>query len=1014
MPPVKDPPKEATVPKEIIDKAKITPNQPVPRYSRGRVSAMGVLAELESIEPILRIHQQEAQSQLSQGLDPKIRQILPSLGIKSTNEEQFLKIVGEVSQEAARQTIEDAARIQSPQDVEAVVADSISETLSTHPELSGQLSQSQEEILTKVLPQIQDVVAKNQKSLEQAAVLTTAAQIANLKSENPNVQDLISTSVERASEDQSALLDPQSREILKTDLGKNYLKTYQSEFFEKLKITDAKIPTLQELQESKEFANSQATKTAKENLEKTQAGKSISQKIPYSVVADKFAAYFNLRNPQKPTVQPKLTFAAKVILQNPQIAKELLLAGFAHDQETLATKLQGASKIIDSFKNKRALTHKEAKELERARQSYNFATQAQAFKVKKPKDYKRSISVLSKMYEGRPEIASQQFWQSQYYFENYMPRFFTSNQEFVTETIMQSSGLPSNGSKLGSIFSRMKGGFSASSLATGMGIAQNPVTNIFKKARNIAALGFGGLLMYFYTLGQAALAGFITGAIAGGLAGAALGFLAPPILWPITVPLGFFAGGSIGGIAGGLIGYGFGSGSTTAVTTGVGAGVGGVAGGIIGGTLGSVFGPLGTIAGAIVGAYIGAAIGGAIGYAIGNYVISPTTSLVKGVAGSASSGFGIGGLLSSAAHFLTGVASTAIGAVGTAISGAFGVLSGAANLLVGGISAISIPGSTVLFLTAGPVAAVGVLSTVGIITTAASFATIAADENPSLTPGQNEFFTLTKTANPQTLDNAPPNRDVTFTITLTAKDKNLTNVSLTDTTQDKNGSNTHTITCPTELNANQNCTFPFTISIDSSLNDSIISNTVTAKATPEGDTEKTDSVTTTVAVGNPPADCPRGWPTLGDITQGPEGPTSHGPDGYEALDIGQGTSYGGNPQDVKSTVEGIVQESNPRSDPLDQRIIVQPLLCSGLQLIFFTHLSRRDVSVGEIVHAGQVIGKTGAPLGGGVRQPHLHYQFNNSFDRSFKIEAPNVPTTVPRNCDSGSAILCNTKANHSL
>ena len=164
-------------------------------------------------------------------------------------------------------------------------------------------------------------------------------------------------------------------------------------------------------------------------------------------------------------------------------------------------------------------------------------------------------------------------------------------------------------------------------------------------------------------------------------------------------------------------------------------------------------------------------------------------------------------------------------------------------------------------------------------------------------------------------------------------------------------------------------------------------------AIPEGQTGLTDAVSTTVIVGTPPAECPRGWPVIGDVSQGPEGATSHADEvfgGYEAIDIAQPVGY-----DVYATVEGVIDDVWAKDgNTLDQRIRVKPTACARLTTVNYWHLSEVSVSKGQTIIWGQQIGKSGS-----APEPHTHYQFNEIKDRSFKIELPYIPQAIERTCN---------------
>lgn len=602
-------------------------------------------------------------------------------------------------------------------------------------------------------------------------------------------------------------------------------------------------------------------------------------------------------------------------------------------------------------------------------------------------------------------------------------------------------------------------------IAKGMGMTPPSIaTNFAMRALKISGATFGGLLFMFMSLGGAALAGFIAGAIVGGVAGmitgaiigAQVGATVGTFILPVggTVIggavgaiiggiIGGLTGGAIGGLAGGLLMYGLSSGSISAGTAGVGVGAGGITGAIIGGTLGSAFGPLGTMIGAFVGAYVGAVIGGLIGLLIGK-TIEALGGAMSGAALGAMVGFYFGGPLgaligagigwlagggwSTIKDFLTGGAGVAGGAAGGLVSafaagfsaawnglaaaggGFLNALGSVAGGLTNAIGSLASSGTTALTAsvsslgTAAGIGATGALAAAVLIPAALS--SIETDTQ-ILTSGNNQYFQVTKIANRTNIPNPPPTQEITFAITLTAKAQKLTNIVITDNmvvqgsgspitiTQDKDGKDISPITtCTTEMNPNQTCTHTITITAIDAYKDSTISNTIQVKATPEGQNEVVDSSTAVVIVGSPPAQCPRGWPTTGVVTQGPEGAASHGPAklDLEALDIATAV---GTP--VYATIEAVVT-GTPHNGDKDQIIDAQPISCTGLKTIRYQHLSKLFVRAGDTIRYGQKIGETGDAGTG----PHMHYQFNYQHDRTFKMEIPNIPANVPRDCSSDS------------
>lgn len=154
--------------------------------------------------------------------------------------------------------------------------------------------------------------------------------------------------------------------------------------------------------------------------------------------------------------------------------------------------------------------------------------------------------------------------------------------------------------------------------------------------------------------------------------------------------------------------------------------------------------------------------------------------------------------------------------------------------------------------------------------------------------------------------------------------------------------------------------------------------------------EASDSVC--VKIGDPPEDCPDGWPTdYGLITQGPntdsdpyERCSSHYQD--EAIDIGVrvGTL-------VKATFRGEVSETGYST--LGGRYVIIEGNCNGSNFsAYYYHLNTILVQAGEEVTPGYVIatsGNTGTKTTG----PHLHYEFVG-----LTMAEPYIPETVPQSC----------------
>lgn len=388
---------------------------------------------------------------------------------------------------------------------------------------------------------------------------------------------------------------------------------------------------------------------------------------------------------------------------------------------------------------------------------------------------------------------------------------------------------------------------------------------------------FFGAYLYFAKLGAAALKGFIIGASIGGtggaIGGAILGAQVGAAIGTVVIPIPFvgtFVGGVIGGgvglvaggflgaalmgIAGGLIAVGLESGSVALGASGVGAGIGTTVGVYVGATAGTAVGvtittgfisfavaacaatligcvlvPIATVSapiivatstaiGAAVGGAIGFVIGGVGGYIIGKYILDPTWSYIKGTPNAV--GSTISGGLAGFGHMITGLASAAWGGAinlgGWLLNGVvnigsslLGYLTGGAGALAGQIAGISV-GVGIASAATLAVVSSGVL-------TPGKFATTQTDKSQNIIPPPGSaYVTVTKTANPSTLQNSDLPKTINFEVVVSTKSVKIINVTCEDlTTLVKSGGSTTPLTvapapvCPPTIDANSQIKFDF-------------------------------------------------------------------------------------------------------------------------------------------------------------------------------------------------------------
>ncbi|MEK7581469.1 MAG: peptidoglycan DD-metalloendopeptidase family protein [Patescibacteria group bacterium] len=377
-------------------------------------------------------------------------------------------------------------------------------------------------------------------------------------------------------------------------------------------------------------------------------------------------------------------------------------------------------------------------------------------------------------------------------------------------------------------------------------------------------------------------------------------------------------------------------------------------------------------------------------------------------------------LISSAGTFATGIASSIWGGVATAAESTFGflgtiakgtlnALTSSGSAIAGNITTVAIGGS-IASITTGTILA-------GVVTNSAFYTPEGDLASEVVIPGVNEFFTIEKTADPRQL--ATPGAVVTFTIKLTAKSQAIQSHTMVDFLRyrDKNGIDSAPITqdkngnpislalqagCPepTPIAPNNFCSVNIPISTTSIPTDSSIINTITVNATMADGTTKTDSATTTVQIGNPPANCPAGWPTAaGTISQGIKGAWSHNAlfaFGEEAIDIAGATTTN---TPTFATFTGTAIRVNDANDNGYGRFVDVAGNCNGTAFTArWAHLNSIDalVAPNQPITFGTQIGRVGDT--GHVTGPHLHYSFIG-----LNMTTPYIPTSPPQTCDGEAA-----------
>ena len=373
----------------------------------------------------------------------------------------------------------------------------------------------------------------------------------------------------------------------------------------------------------------------------------------------------------------------------------------------------------------------------------------------------------------------------------------------------------------------------------------------------------------------------------------------------------------------------------------------------------------------------------------------------------------------------------------------FGLLGGAGGLLLaggitGGISGAVGSLASVIAGVLGATAAVTaapIIFTLVVIPILVIFIVFIINTGAYLTPPSDaiigsQFLTsryaqVEKVVSPEgPFENGQVPEEITYTVTITPLLGSIIDISFSDTCrvtkEDQSPGCSGSI--PEEVPDVIDSSSPFTYSYTKNLSgdefsDSFVSNTfsITAGApSDEGGETFTASDTSIIKIGNPPEECPEGWPVAtGTIWNGagPGGIPTHS--NLEAIDIATNSQA----IPVYTTHPGITRvEENTYSG----KIIRVESSCNGILFTSnYVHLSLQMVADGTSVTKGQQIGMTGhsGTSGGNVSNTHLHYDFRLGsrtapqrgviYPNIPNMNTPFIPVDLRRGCSNRFGVPCN-------
>jgi hypothetical protein len=297
----------------------------------------------------------------------------------------------------------------------------------------------------------------------------------------------------------------------------------------------------------------------------------------------------------------------------------------------------------------------------------------------------------------------------------------------------------------------------------------------------------------------------------------------------------------------------------------------------------------------------------------------------------------------------------------------------------------------------------------------------------TISPYESEYFTITKTAFPNKLDNSvlQANPPIEYTVSIVAKnDYKLTINSITEDISlvydQQSGKQLSASPHSFEKDLDEikhinvaSWETKYTVYLFPGFENTAIINTVTATITIEGVDATHPAVTSAIVnIGTPPVDCPSGYPTdSGIITQGPLGGFSHRyKSSYDpnspnqiAIDI-SGPGFSGYVP-IRATHNGNLQQASCGTSGCGI-FIYSP--CAGVENFYTAYWHLRDSGrrPNGPVSQNDIIGYTNG------YQKHLHYEFGppgpkewpTTWRPSIEMKPQYFPQTVPYECSGNCGI----------
>ncbi|MBI4037510.1 hypothetical protein HY382_00515, partial [Candidatus Curtissbacteria bacterium] len=182
---------------------------------------------LRTVRPLIIAAAQELTPKITASIQTLVDKSLPGITKQKFTPEEVKQISAEVTLETVREITENIGAVASHEQIPALIADSITQTLIAHPALEGKVKLPEARIFEKFAPQAVEIATQNQKVLEKAAVLNRISLV--LQKPTQKAAALIETVVNDTIDLKTPLVHPAARTAVRNETF-SFISNYQTAF----------------------------------------------------------------------------------------------------------------------------------------------------------------------------------------------------------------------------------------------------------------------------------------------------------------------------------------------------------------------------------------------------------------------------------------------------------------------------------------------------------------------------------------------------------------------------------------------------------------------------------------------------------------------------------------------------------------------------------------------------------------------------------------------------------------